>query len=120
MAFRLKWPTKSRTVTQNFLANPEIYQKFSLPGHEGLDISTKNGDDVSACADGVVVVVETNPNVHNYGIHVRIDHATADGQFQTTYAHLQEAKVIVGQNVKAGDLIGLAGVTGNTTGPICI
>ena len=46
---------------------------------------------------------------HNYGNHVRIQH---DDGFETTYAHLQEARVVPGQELGAGDLVGLADSTG--------
>jgi hypothetical protein len=117
MAFRLQWPTKSRYITQNFGANYDYYMRWNLPGHEGLDIGTKVGDEVYACADGTVYMVGRDPKGHNYGIHVRIKHKDPDGVFKTTYAHLQEALVQEQQTVKAGQLIGKAGITGNTTGP---
>jgi hypothetical protein len=118
MSFRLEWPTKSRYITQNFLANYDFYMRWNLPGHEGLDIGTQLGDEVYACADGVVSFVQTDPKSHNYGIHVRIQHKHSDGIYKTSYAHLQAAAVSVGDRVKAGQLIGYAGITGNTQGNI--
>ena len=50
---------------------------------------------------------------HPYGIHVRLRHQ--DG-YRTIYAHLHRALVAVGQHVKAGEQIGLANSTGNSTG----
>jgi hypothetical protein len=51
--------------------------------------------------------------VHNYGIHVRVEHI--DG-YETIYAHLQSAAVDEGQEVQAGQLLGLADNTGNSQG----
>ncbi len=75
------------------------------------------GTNVYAAADGEVFQtndgVLANGQTHAYGIHVRIQHQ--DG-YQTIYAHFTKYLVSVGQQVKAGDLIGLADSTGNSTG----
>lgn len=107
------WPTEFRRITQLFGANPQNYAQFGLPGHEGLDLMAPTGSKIFAVAPGRVKMVETNPHKHAYGIHVRIEHQ--DG-YETVYAHFQEAKVKVGDQVKAGDVIGLADNTGNSFG----
>jgi murein DD-endopeptidase MepM/ murein hydrolase activator NlpD len=117
-AFRLRWPTDFPKITQAFGVNPDIYRRFGLPGHEGLDIRAPMNSNVYAAADGTVFQVNTdgklaNGNTHAYGIHVRLQHS--DG-YQTIYAHLMKAIVTVGQQVKAGELLGLADSTGNSTG----
>jgi murein DD-endopeptidase MepM/ murein hydrolase activator NlpD len=115
--FKLRWPTDFPKITQPFGANPDIYRRFGLPGHEGLDIRAPMNANIYAAADGEVF--QTNNGVlpgggtHNYGVHVRIRHN--DG-YQTIYAHLTRFVVSEGQRVKAGDLIGLADSTGNSTG----
>lgn len=111
--FRLVWPTDYPIVTQPFGVNPQNYNRFGLPGHEGIDIRAPTGANVYAGADGEVSRVETNPNAHAYGIHVRIKHR--DG-YETILAHLQEAHVNPGDRVKAGQRIGLADNTGNSFG----
>src|SRR3989304_405840 len=35
--FYLLWPTDYAVVTQSFGANPQIYRRFGMPGHEGVD-----------------------------------------------------------------------------------
>lgn len=116
-AFTLRWPTDYPKITQPFAANPDIYRRFGLPGHEGLDIRAPMGTNIYACADGTIFQTHdgklSNGGTHAYGIHVRIQHR--DG-YQTIYAHLTKYLVSVGQQVKAGDLIGLADSTGNSTG----
>ncbi|MCB8952006.1 MAG: peptidoglycan DD-metalloendopeptidase family protein [Ardenticatenales bacterium] len=113
-AFRFEaWPTEYRSINQYFGANPRNYAQFGLPGHEGLDIMAPTGSRIFAVAAGKVSRVHTNPGDHNYGIHVVVDHA--EGYF-TTYAHLQQALVSLGQEVRAGDVLGRANDTGNSFG----
>ena len=107
------WPTEFRTINQYFGVNPQNYAQFGLPGHEGLDIQAPDGSRVFAVAPGKVSMVRLEPTGHNYGIHVRVDHVE---QYQTTYAHLRQCFVSVGQNVTAGMVLGLADNTGNSFG----
>jgi hypothetical protein len=62
--------------------------------------------------DGVVSSVEYN-NV-GYGKCVRVNHGNG---YVTIYAHLSSINVVEGQIVKAGDILGITGNTGNSTGP---
>lgn len=111
--FRLRWPTDYPVVTQPFGVNPDIYRRWGMPGHEGIDIRAPMNSNVYACADGEVFQVRDGSDGHPYGIHVRIRHR--DG-YRTVYAHLNRALVSTGQHVRAGDLIGLADDTGNSNG----
>ena len=78
--------------------------------HPGLDISADKGDPVYATADGKV----TNASAAgNYGNLVIIEHGYG---LETRYGHLSAFKVKVGQEIKRGDLLGLVGSTGRTTG----
>lgn len=111
--FRLRWPTDYPKISQPFGANPEIYSRYGLPGHEGLDIRAPLNTNVYACADGEVYRVHDDPDTHPYGRHVRISHR--DG-YRTVYGHLLQSLVKEGQRVKAGEKIALADSTGNSTG----
>lgn len=78
--------------------------------HPGLDISADKGDPVYATADGKI----TNAALAgNYGNLVVIDHGYG---IETRYGHLSAFKVRAGQAVRRGDLLGLVGSTGRTTG----
>jgi murein DD-endopeptidase MepM/ murein hydrolase activator NlpD len=119
-ALKLVWPTDYRVYTQKFGERPEYYSRFGLPGHEGVDIRAPNGSNVYACADGVVTMAGWHPSKgknHPYGVQVRILHSTPDGAFETMYAHMQDGsvRIRIGQEVKAGQPIGLADTTGNTS-----
>lgn len=107
------WPTEYRKITQHFGANPQNYAQFGLPGHEGVDIRAPSGSKVFCVAPGQVTQVHTDPDNHNYGIHVRVQHREG---YVTIYAHLQEALVVTGQQVLAGTVLGLADNTGNSFG----
>lgn len=111
------WPTMFQSrpgggspVNQPFGANPNIYQKYGLPGHEGLDLFLTMGSSVFSVAPGKVYQIEADPTKHNYGIHVRVRHA--DG-YRSVYCHLSEVTVSVGDEVTAGQEIGKGGNTGN-------
>lgn len=114
--FRLLWPTDVNQITQPFGINPQIYGRFNLPGHEGMDLRAQTGANIYACADGTVFridVYQGNPSKQPYGNAVRIQHR--DG-YQTVYAHLVEMLVNVNDRVKARQVIGKADSTGNSAG----
>ena len=83
-------------------------QYFSY--HSGQDFAAPGGSPVLAPADGVVTLAEP---LTVRGISVILDHGA--GLF-TGYWHLQEALVVPGETVQAGDPIGLVGTTGRSTG----
>jgi len=109
---RLVWPTEYPVITQHFGRNPLYYGRFGLPGHEGIDIQAPHGSKIFACADGEVYLVESSGK-GNYGNQVRIKHR--DG-YATVYAHLLKPMVCTGDIVVAGQVIGLADNTGNSSG----
>jgi murein DD-endopeptidase MepM/ murein hydrolase activator NlpD len=113
VTLRLKWPVDSSIITQPFGANPQYYGPLLGKlgcGHEGIDFRAGLGANVYACADGEVYAVYYGGA---YGNQVRLLHT--DG-YRTIYAHLQQSKVRIGDRVLAGQLIGLADSTGNSTG----
>ncbi len=113
--FRLQWPVDRHTVNQFFGENPDFYRPFGLAGHEGLDLFAPMSASVYAAADGEVYRVDHPPD-HPYGLQIRIKHEVGGKIYRTIYAHLAAANVSVGQQVKAGQLIGQADNTGNSFG----
>lgn len=79
--------------------------------HAGLDISAQIGDNVKAAAGGTV---EISTYYSDYGNCIVIDHGNG---LKTRYAHLSVCNASAGDEVERGEIIGLAGNTGRSTGP---
>ncbi|MCF6246779.1 MAG: M23 family metallopeptidase [Desulfobacula sp.] len=79
--------------------------------HSGLDIANKSGTKVIATANGIVSFAARKMYIGNMII---IDHG--HGRV-SKFGHLKKALVKQGQKVKRGDVIGLLGNTGRSTGP---
>ncbi|HUX11309.1 MAG TPA: M23 family metallopeptidase [Terriglobia bacterium] len=103
------WPVRGR-ITAGF---GERMDPFSGEEafHPGLDIADPYGTDVLATGDGLVIEAEPDAG---YGRSILIDHG--DG-ITTRYAHLSRIFVVVGEQVKQGEIIGAIGTSGRTTGP---
>lgn len=90
--------------------------------HNGIDLVGLDGDRVLvAPCDGVVrsstLIPKSSGNLTwEWGNYIRID--TADG-YNIFMCHMAERKVTVGQQVKAGDIVGLQGNTGYSFGEHC-
>lgn len=79
--------------------------------HKGIDINLNKGDAVVAAFDGMVRIAR---NKGGFGNVVIIRHYNG---LETVYAHLSRIKVKPGQVVQSGQLIGLGGSTGHSSGP---
>ncbi|MFL5762395.1 MAG: peptidoglycan DD-metalloendopeptidase family protein [Bacteroidia bacterium] len=78
--------------------------------HYGVDIDLETGDSVSAAFDGRVRIAKKSKS---YGNVIVIRHSNG---LETYYAHLSKLDVVPGQEVLAGDVIGLGGNTGHSHG----
>jgi len=84
--------------------------------HDGIDIATSRGMRVRASASGFVAYVGWNPWDRGKRSYVVIVGHTRG--YESVYAHLKPVrKVKSGQRVKRGDVIGVVGMTGRTSGP---
>jgi len=86
------------------------FGKYKLQ-HLGVDLTAPDKTDIYAVNDGKVVATL---NLSNYGKTVIIDHGL---DIFSLYLHLDKFSVLPGEMVKRGQLIGLSGETGYTTGP---
>jgi len=98
-------------ITQMFGENPDIYQRFGLKGHNGLDFGCPVGVPVIAVDAGQATHVRNDPS--GYGTYIRIDHAWG----VTLYAHLSSVAISEGEQVRRGMGIGTSGNSGGSTGP---
>ena len=72
------------------------------------------GTEICATKDGTVTEVVYGTT--GYGYYVKLDHGEG---VETLYAHCSELLVLVGDEVKKGDVIAKVGSTGKSTGPHC-
>ncbi len=97
----LVWPTVSRHINQYFGRR-----------HTGVDIKGKTGTPIYAVEDGDVALAGWNRG--GYGQQVVLKH---DDGLLTRYAHMSKIIAKPGQSVAKGQVIGLVGSTGRSTGP---
>ena len=103
------WPVIGRISSQYGESRPT--SSGGNRAHKGLDICVPSGTPVGASADGTVSFSGTEAE---YGRLVCIDHGHA---FSTAYGHLDRIHVQAGEKVNKGQIIGTAGLSGNSTGP---
>jgi hypothetical protein len=96
------WPSVNRSISGNDYWS----------GHLAIDIAAAPGERIVAADSGVVMFAGWATG--GYGYVVAIDHGNG---YQTLYAHLSSVNVACGQSARQGQLIGLGGSTGNSTGP---
>ncbi len=103
------WPVIGR-VTSSF---GERQDPFNGEGafHAGIDIATAYGNPIDAPADGVIQMAGP---ASGYGREMILDHGQG---IMTVYGHLSGFAVVVGQQVKRGQVIGYVGSAGRSTGP---
>ena len=100
---KLGWPTEGKI-------NSDYGRRWGRQ-HTGLDIDGNKGEPIAASADGRVISAGWDGG---YGNAVVISHGNG---LVTKYAHMSKIEVEPGQRISRGDLIGLVGSTGNSTGP---
>ena len=117
---------KTRSLQRTFLRAPVQFSRVSsrynlkrriplygnkVKAHKGTDFAAPVGTEIMATADGRVIESRRKGGNGNY---VKIRH---NNTYSTQYLHMKKRLVKVGQYVKQGEVIGLVGMTGNTSGP---
>ncbi len=117
-ADNVNWPLADYRYGGVFFA-PDIV-------HTGVDIDANKGTQILAAGPGTVVSAdwglfsEVPGNISDpYGkaVVIRHDFGYKGQPLYTIYAHMSEIIAVVGQHVETGDVLGLVGDTGATTGP---
>jgi murein DD-endopeptidase MepM/ murein hydrolase activator NlpD len=107
----LRAPVNFKYVSSNFKRNRFHPVLKRWKAHRGVDYAAKTGTPVVAAGSGKVI--QSGYGKYN-GNHVFIQHP---GGIVTKYLHFSKRKVKKGARVKQGDLIGLVGTTGRSSGP---
>lgn len=105
------WPTVNKTITSGFgiIRSDGAY-------HQGIDIRATVGTDVYAARPGTVYRSGWNDSMGNY-ISIYHGKNSAGKYIFSTYMHLSQRLVSVGQEVPGNALIGKSGNTGASSGP---
>jgi murein DD-endopeptidase MepM/ murein hydrolase activator NlpD len=94
--------------------------------HTGVDIPSPQGVPIHAAGPGTIVWADWGlyteapgftEDPYGLAVAIRHDFGYKGQQLYTVYAHMSEIIAVLGQHVETGDLIGLVGATGATTGP---
>lgn len=107
-------PTQNRDYNMPLESTP-ITSHFGARGgrwHYGTDIDLNTGDTIFAAFDGVIRINKWDGG--GYGNYIVVRHYNG---LETLYGHMSKAIAQPGQYVKAGELIGLGGSTGRSSGP---
>jgi murein DD-endopeptidase MepM/ murein hydrolase activator NlpD len=109
----LKAPLKYKRISSGYSPNRRHPVLGIVRPHLGIDYAAPTGTQVFAAADGNVSFAGVNGG---YGKYVTIRHGNA---FETSYGHLHQISrgIRTGVRVHQGELIGLVGSTGLSTGP---
>ena len=102
-------------ITSPFGMRQDPMDKSKQQMHKGIDIRARKDDVLATENGGKVVAVNHNTNTGG-GKSVTVEYARTDGsKVQTTYMHLDNIAVKVGDEVKAGQKLGVSGNTGTRT-----
>jgi len=106
----LSWPVTGR-IDSDYGMRRSPWNRSRSEHHDGLDIGSPPGTPIKSPAAGTVVAARSNGG---YGKNVMLDHGNG---VKSRYAHLKKIEVKTGQRVEKGDVLGLVGSTGRSTGP---
>ena len=116
----LTLPLKNPIVTQSFwndlIVNwKHFYAQFWLKWHNGIDYRAKVWTPLYASLDWIVESKDTW--TAGYWKHIYIRKTRTDWISEVVYGHLSKQEVFTSHIVKAGDLIGYSGNTGDSLAP---
>lgn len=98
----------------------KVTQIFKGAAHDGLDLVGIDSKNVHSTVDGVVEKADwenASNKKQGFGLYVRIKRENSTDKYY--FGHLSKVTVVAGQKVKIGDMIGVEGSTGYSTGSHC-
>lgn len=105
------WPVSSRRITSPF-GNRNTGISGASTNHKGVDIGgVYYSSEVHAAKAGTVIISQYSSS---YGNYVVVSHGSGN---TTLYAHMSSRKVSAGDHVNQGDVLGITGSTGISSGP---
>lgn len=109
-------PGLTLPLTKSVLTSPFGMRVSPISGkwlmHKGIDMAAPTGTEIHACKGGTVVSAIAMD--YTYGNYVILDHGKG---MTSLYGHMSKILVNKGDRVSAGQVIGLVGSTGLSTGP---
>lgn len=114
----IQWPFLTGVpITSGFGGRQVAGCSFCSTNHMGVDFAPGEGTPIGVIAAGTVIKVQANDG--GFGNDVWVEHDVDGKQFVSVYGHMEDNsfKVVTGQHVEVGDILGLVGSTGNSTGP---
>jgi len=111
------WPVVDPSRTSDGFGPRSAPCSGCSSSHDGVDFLPGVGTPVMSIADGVVVLATEAGG--GLGVNVEVQHNIGGELITSSYAHMQfgSLAVAVGQQVTAGQQLGLVGSTGQSTGP---
>lgn len=103
------------TVVSPYKGKFKVSQEFKNATHQGLDLVGIDSKNLYSTVNGIVEVA-SNLDPTGFGTYVRI---LANNGYRYYYGHMSSVNVKVGDKVEIGDLIGVEGSTGHSTGSHC-
>lgn len=113
----LMWPLDSIRITQKFGRTVDSVRLYASGTHNGVDFAASVGTPLKATLSGEIMGVGDTDNTcegASYGKWILIKH---DNGLSTLYGHMSLIKVVAGQRVTTGEVVGYTGNTGYSTGP---
>lgn len=108
----MRFPIPStRKVSSGFNPSRRNPVTGRVQPHNGTDFAVHVGTPILATGDGVVAKATSHPEMGRY---IVLSHGS---KYTTVYMHMSKLMVKPGQKIKVGQIIGLSGNTGRTTGP---
>jgi murein DD-endopeptidase MepM/ murein hydrolase activator NlpD len=100
MKFRISGPYGELSEVRNFAP------------HNGIDLAMPNGTEIHSYTGGIVDKVFDGSGSIGEGLSIKLDSGA-----RLIYGHMDQVNVEVGEQVHYGELLGISGNTGNSTGP---